>query len=84
MFVEGMQVREALGFLLRALAEKKLDTSLAGKCTEYLNTRATSHLPHQPKKYNLERGMPYDASWQEQDEKLFALCAEAGKALGIK
>jgi hypothetical protein len=84
MYVEGMQVREALGFLLKALAEKKLDAALAGKCTEYLNARAAANLPVQPKSYNLEVGMPYMANWQEQEDKLFALCAEAARAMGLK
>ena len=84
MYVEGMQAREALGFLLRALAEKKLDAALAGKCTEYLNARATNNLKYQPKSYNLEVGKPYEADWQEQEDKLFALCAEAAKAMGLK
>ncbi len=84
LYIEGMQVREALGFLLKALAEKKLDAALAGRCTEYLNARAAANLPFQPKTYNLEVGMPYRADWQEQDDKLFALCAEAAKAMGLK
>ena len=84
MFIEGTQAREALGFLLKALAEKKLDAALAGKCTEYLNARAANNLKYQPKTYNLEVGKPYEADWQEQEDKLFALCAEAAKAMGLK
>ncbi|MCX7803930.1 MAG: DUF4091 domain-containing protein [Planctomycetota bacterium] len=84
MFVEGMQVREALGFLLGALADRKLDPSLAARCGEYLNARAAANLPFQPKSYNLEVGMPYRPDWQEQDERLFALCAEVASAMGLK
>jgi len=84
LFVEGMQAREALGFLLKALAEKKLDAALAAKCTEYLSARAAANRPFAPKTYNLEVGMPYRADWQEQEDKLFMLCAEAAKAMGLK
>jgi len=77
MYVEGMQAREAIGFLLQAMAESKLDAALAARCTDYLAKRAATHLKHQPKKYNYEKGLPYQEDWQTQEDALFALCAEA-------
>jgi hypothetical protein len=80
MYVEGMQVREALAFLLAAVADKKIDAGLAARCDEYLLARATHNLPVQPKSYNLEVGMPYEPDWQAREDQLFALCGEvAGK-----
>ena len=84
MYVEGVQVREALGFLLSAVAGKRLDAALAARCTNYLARRAESHLKYQPKSYNLERGLPYQEDWQSQDDALFALCAEAAAALAAR
>jgi hypothetical protein len=84
MYVEGMQVREALAFLLAAVAEKKIDAELSTRCASYLLARATHNLPFQPKSYNLEVGMPYEPDWQAREEQLFVLCGEvAGKTREI-
>jgi hypothetical protein len=84
MLAEGMQTREALGFLLSGLKSGRIGGALAGKCKTYLDARAAGHLKHQPKKYNLERGLPYQENWQAEEEKLFALCAEAARAMGLR
>jgi hypothetical protein len=80
MYVEGMQVREALAFLLAAVAEKKIDAGLSARCADYLSARAAHNLPYQPKSYNLEVGMPYEPDWQAREEELFVLCAEVAQA----
>lgn len=78
MFTEGMQVREALGFLIKALADKKLGEDLAAKCIAYLSERATSNLKHATRSYAMEF-THYDPDWQNQEARLFALCAEASR-----
>lgn len=83
-YIEGVQVREAISYLLDSLDKKKITGDLATRCTEYLNKRAESHLRFQPKSYNLERGTPFIADWQQRDDALFALCVEVAKAVGTK
>jgi hypothetical protein len=84
MYVEGVQSREAISFLLAAVDEKKLDPAMAAKCADLLTRRAERNLPFQPKNYNLERGTPYTDDWQQREDGLYALCAEAGKSLAGK
>jgi len=87
MVAEGMQVVEALAILLKAVDEKKLDAALAAKCQEQLAKRAARNLEIMPK--GPGKGPPgpaanYFPSWQEDDETLFALCAEVSARLGGK
>jgi len=87
MFIEGMQVEEAIAFLLRALDDKKLDGGLATRCQELLTQRASRNL-----KIMSEAGKGWPAldftvahfdSWQEDDDRLLSLCAEvSGKLAG--
>jgi len=88
MYIEGLQVNEAITFLLKALDDKKIDGALAAKCQERLTQRAARNLKLVEKAgrgwpaidFNLE----FFDSWQEDDETLFAMCAEVSVKLGGK
>jgi len=74
-FREGLQVREAMIFLQKALDGGKLPEGLSRRCTELLDDRARAYLRAHP-------GSPahwtaYECDLPRRDDALFALCAEA-------
>jgi hypothetical protein len=85
-FAEGMQVTEALICLLKAVDEQKLDVALAAKCQELLTRRAARNLEIRPEAPG--RGLPpgqaavFHPAWQEDDARLFSLCAEVVASQG--
>jgi len=86
-FAEGLQVTEALVFLLKAVDGKKLDAALAAKCQEFLTKRATRNLGIMPGASGGNAPAPGRAAaflptWQEDDDRLFSLCAEIGAGPG--
>lgn len=65
MYREGVQVREAMSFLMKAVDAKRMDGALAARCTELLAERARNVLaPTGPR------------NWMEQEGRLYDLCAE--------
>jgi hypothetical protein len=71
MFREGLQVREAMTFLQQALESGKLAPPLAARIGDLLRQRAIDILR--------EHG-DGQRDWRKNEERLFALCAEAAKA----
>ena len=79
-FREGLQLREAMIFLQRALDSGKADGERARKIRGLLDERARHYLRTHEGSYML--WVAFEGSgWQERDERLLALCAEvAGEA----
>ncbi len=86
-FAEGMQVVEALVCLLKAVDGGKLDAALAARCQDFLAKRAARNLKIMPGASGGNapgpgRAAAFLPSWQEDDDKLFSLCAEIGAGPG--
>ncbi|HOX05422.1 MAG TPA: DUF6067 family protein [Planctomycetota bacterium] len=75
MFREGLQVREAMTFLQQAADGGKLPAEMAARMNELLRQRATNMIR--------ELGDGH-REWRENENRLFALCAEAAKVAGGK
>jgi hypothetical protein len=78
MFREGVQVAEAIIFLQRAMEAGKIDGDLAKRIAAALDERARYYLrarfPHTTALLSFE-----SSNWQERDDRLFALAAEAAE-----
>jgi hypothetical protein len=74
-FREGLQVREAMTFLQQAADGGKLPAEMVARINELLRRRAANMIR--------ELGDGH-REWRQDEDRLFALCAEAAKALGGK
>ncbi len=78
MFREGVQIAEAIIRVQQALDAGRLDGALAARAKALLDERARYYLrtrPGQPASW-----WSFESSaWQDRDDRLFALAAEAGK-----
>ena len=80
MFREGLQVREAMISIQKAIDGGRLPAELARQCTKLLNDRARTYLrthPDTPAAWTA-----FECGLLERDDRLFALCAEAAAATG--
>lgn len=78
-FREGVQVGEAILFLERALEDKKVSGAMERKIGNLLNERARYYLR------GVRNFRSFECStWQERDDRLFALCAEAAAETGAR
>jgi hypothetical protein len=75
MFREGLQVREAMTFLLQAADGGKLAPEMLRKCNDLLTRRAAGMIREMADDHH---------DWQENEDNLFALCAEVAAAAGGK
>jgi len=73
MFREGLQVREAMIYLQKALDDKKVGAGPAARIAALLTGRAGNMLRADGHR-----------EWRKNDDELFALCAEVAKAAGGK
>jgi len=84
-FREGLQTREAMIFLQKAMDAGKATGDLAQKIKDLLDVRARHYL-----RTRAGGGVPLlwvafeGSGWQERDEGLFALAAEVARATGVK
>ena len=72
MFREGIQIREAITFLRKALENDGLEPALAEQAGELIVQRARDMLRADGHR-----------TWREQERRLFALCAEVATALEL-
>jgi len=83
MFREGAQITEAIAFLQKACEEKKAGADLAARVAKLLDERARYYV-------RTRRGQSGNwwslesSAWQERDDALYALAAEAARAAGGK
>ena len=77
-FREGVQVGEAILFLERALEDKKVSGDMEKKIGDLLDERARYYLRAEEQQATFNTFAC--SAWQERDDRLFALCAEAAKA----
>ena len=81
-FREGLQTREAMIFLQKALNSGKAPGEVAQRVNDLLDERARHYL-------RTRAGSPMlwvafeGSGWQERDEQLFRLCAEAARSTGM-
>jgi hypothetical protein len=73
MFREGLQVREAMTFLQQAADGGKLPAEMVARINELLRQRAANMIR--------ELGDGH-RDWRQDEDRLFALCAEAARAVG--
>jgi hypothetical protein len=78
MFREGVQVAEAIIFLQRAVANKRVGGDVAKRIDDLLLERARYFLRSEyvTRMYGTRMFTMECSNWQERDDKLFALCAE--------
>jgi len=83
MFREGVQIAEAIIYVLNAIDAGTVQPELAKKCTDLLDERARYYVRTRP-----GRGsgwLAFESSgWYDRDDRLFALAAEVAKASGAK
>ncbi|MFP4057827.1 MAG: glycoside hydrolase domain-containing protein [Candidatus Brocadiia bacterium] len=80
MFRQGVQVREALLFLQRALEAEAVDEELARRCTALLDERARTYL--RTRRDTVAGYLYFESGLLEREGRLFALCAEVAEATG--
>jgi hypothetical protein len=73
MFREGLQVREAMTFLQQEADGGKLPPEMVTRISDLLRQRAANMIRE------LADG---HRAWQEDEDRLFALCAEAARQVG--
>jgi hypothetical protein len=82
MFREGAQIAEAIIGLQRAVDGGKVNGDFARRATALLDERARRYLRCDFRGEIMRRPPQETSGWQELDGRLFALCAEAARAIG--
>lgn len=82
MCLEGVQVREAILFVQRALAARKGSEALLKRAKDLLDERARHYIRTFTDQNNAAAWVTFEGGgWQERDNQLFALCAEIAETV---
>jgi hypothetical protein len=76
MFRQGMQVREAIIYLQKALEEKLVDLDTLLRCKRLLEERATCMVRAGTGRTDMQ-----EAAWRSREDRLFALCADVAREI---
>ncbi|MBA4388850.1 MAG: hypothetical protein C0404_12780, partial [Verrucomicrobia bacterium] len=82
---EGVQVREAILFVQKALVEKKGGEALLKRGKDLLDERARHYLRTMTEQNSASAWVSFEGGgWQDRDDRLLALCSELAAAADVK
>lgn len=78
---EGVQIREAILFVQRALVAGKADAALLARAKALLDERARNYLRTLPEQNSAQAWLAFEGGgWQERDGRLFEICTELARS----